>query len=124
MGTLAPQEHCLRILSGLTLWPEAAAKLLHAGYIDCIIAAMLILGENQGNLMGIFDIGYYLIDDFGRLDWPFFFEYLLFHFGCTVLRCHVQWNLIPFLSISRWSIHRKVHSIENIWVLPCALALY
>lgn len=34
------QEHCLRILSGLTLWPEAAAKLLHAGYIDCIIAAM------------------------------------------------------------------------------------
>jgi len=47
------QEHCLRILSGLTLWPEAAAKLLHAGYIDCIIAAMLILGENQGNIMGI-----------------------------------------------------------------------
>jgi hypothetical protein len=50
MGT--KQEHCLRILSGLTLWPEAAAKLLHAGYIDCIIAAMLILGENQGNIMG------------------------------------------------------------------------
>ena len=25
------EEHCLRILSGLTLWPEAAAKLLHAG---------------------------------------------------------------------------------------------
>ena len=43
-NTYISQEHCLRILSGLTLWPEAAAKLLHAGYIDCIIAAMMTLG--------------------------------------------------------------------------------
>eukprot|EP00434_Breviolum_minutum_P015963 symbB.v1.2.014071.t1/scaffold1011.1/size144341/1 len=52
------QEHCLRILSGLTLWPEAAAKLLHAGYIDCIIAAMMKYPEHQGvQMSGAYALG-------------------------------------------------------------------
>lgn len=52
------QEHCLRILSGLTLWPEAAAKLLHAGYIDCIIAAMVKYHEHQGvQMSGAYALG-------------------------------------------------------------------
>ena len=52
------QEHCLRILSGLTLWPEAAAKLLQAGYIDCIIAAMRKYPEHQGvQMSGAYALG-------------------------------------------------------------------